>query len=52
MARPVERIKDSLGSSSMAQATASFPEPDEVVDGVLVGLVLGELVVDVDDEGG
>lgn len=31
---------------------ASFPEPEGVVDGVLVGLELGETELDVLDEGG
>jgi len=44
-----------LGSSPIAQAIASFPEPvwvDGVVDGVVDGLTLGTLELEVLVEGG
>jgi hypothetical protein len=53
LTRGAEVRKDILGSSPMAQAMASFPGPDGVVvEGVLVGLVAGGLVLDVLEEGG
>jgi hypothetical protein len=52
LTRGEEVRKDSLGSSPIAQAMASFPGPDGVVvEGVLVGLVAGVLP-DVLEEGG